>query len=150
LAEHVVDLPIPLGFFKHFIVEKSGKYKNRINLKMSGLVPLTTCIKLLAFHQGITATNTLERLEALVEEKVISSDQGEFLVQAFETFLTLKIRNNLNDIEQGREFGNHIDPAELSTRQKQVLKEAFLAISQLQKTTRQVLKVEGQDLGSVR
>jgi len=150
LAEHIVDLPIPLGFFKHFIVEKSGKYKNRINLKMSGLVPLTTCIKLLAFHQGITATNTLERLEALVEEKVISSDQGEFLEQAFETFLTLKIRNNLNDIEQGREFGNHIDPAELSTRQKQVLKEAFLAISQLQKTTRQVLKVEGQDLGSVR
>jgi hypothetical protein len=39
---------------------------------------------------------------------------------------------------------------ELSTRQKQVLKEAFMAISQLQKTTRQVLKVEGQDLGSVR
>ena len=150
LAEHVVDLPIPLGFFKHFIVEKSGKHKNRINLKMSGLVPLTTCIKLLAFHQGITATNTLERLQSLVEEKVISSDQGEFLEQAFETFLTLKIRNNLNDIEQGREFGNHIDPVELSTRQKQVLKEAFLAISQLQKTTRQLLKVESHDLGSIR
>ena len=69
LAEHVVDLPIPLGFFKHFIVEKSGKYKNRINLKMSGLVPLTTCIKLLAFHQGITATNTLERLRHWLKKR---------------------------------------------------------------------------------
>jgi CBS domain-containing protein len=142
LAQGVTSIPIPLGFFKNFIVEKSGKYKNRLNLKLYGLVPLVTYVKLLALGQGIVETNTLERIKALCAEQVFSSDQGEFLEQAFETFLTLKIRNNLNDIEQGKEFGNHIDPAELSTRQKQLLKEAFLAVSQLQKTTRSLLRVE--------
>jgi signal-transduction protein with cAMP-binding, CBS, and nucleotidyltransferase domain len=58
-------------------------------------------------------------------QKGYSLCQGEFLEQAFKTFLTLKIRNNLNDIGQGKEFGNYIDPAKISTRQKQLLKESF-------------------------
>ena len=147
LAQPMVSIPIPIGFFKNFIVEKTGKYKNRLNIKLNGLVPLITCIKILALHQGIGETNTLERIRTLNQGKMISDDQGESLVQAFETFLTLKIRNNLNDLDQGKELSNHIDPAELSTRQKQVLKEAFWAVSQLQKTTRNLLKVKGEEEG---
>jgi len=131
-------------------VERSGQYKNTINLKMSGIVPLITCIKLLALSQGIEESNTLERIKGLLRNKIISSDQGEFLEQAFETFLTLKIRNNLQEMEKGKEFGSHINPAELSTRQKQLLKEAFLAVSQLQKTTRSILRVESQEFGVLR
>ena len=44
-------------------------------------------------------------------------------------------------------LSNHIDPADLSTRQKQLLKEAFWAVSQLQKTTRSLLNVKGEDEG---
>ncbi len=147
LAQTIVSIPIPIGFFKNFIVEKSGKHKNRLNLKLYGLVPLITCIKILALHQGATETNTLERIKALNQCKAFSDDQAELLEQAFETFLTLKIRNNLNDIDQGRELSNHIDPAALSTRQKQLLKEAFWTVSQLQKTTRNLLKVKDEDEG---
>jgi CBS domain-containing protein len=147
LAQPMVSIPIPIGFFKNFIVEKSGKYKNRLNIKLHGLVPLITCIKILALHKGIAETNTLERISALNQDKVISNDQREGLDQALETFLTLKIRNNLNDLDQGRELSNHIDPTELSTRQKQLLKEAFWAVSELQKTTRNLLNVKGEDEG---
>ncbi len=147
LAQSIVSIPMPLGFFKNFIVEKSGKYKNRLNLKMNGLVPLVTCVKLLSLREGIAETNTLERIKALGQAKSLSPDQEEILEQGFEIFLTLKIRNNLKDIEQGRELSNHINPAELSTRQKQLLKESFVAVSQLQKITRNVLKVEDQEFG---
>ncbi len=147
LAQPIVSIPIPIGFFKNFIVEKSGKYKNRLNIKLHGLVPLVTCVKILALHSGVAETNTLERIRVLRREKVISDDQAEALEQAFETFLTLKIKNNLNDLGQTKELSNHIDPAELSTRQKQLLKEAFWAVSQLQKTTRSILKVKGDDEG---
>ncbi len=150
LAQNIVSIPIPLGFFKNFIVEKSGKHKDTLNLKTHGLVPLITCVKLLALKQTIVQTNTLERLKALTQEKVISSDQEEILVQAFETFLTLKIRNNLNEIELNKELGNHVNPGELSTRQKQLLKESFGTVSQLQKITRSILKVEESDLGGIR
>jgi CBS domain-containing protein len=150
LAENIVSIPIPLGFFKNFIVEKSGKHKDTLNLKMYGLVPLITCIKLLALSQGQEQTNTLERISALTEAKLFTSDQREMLEQAFETFLTLKIRNNLNEMEQGKEMGNYINPAELSTRQKQLLKESFGTVSQLQKTTRSILKVQESELGGFR
>jgi CBS domain-containing protein len=147
LAEGIVSIPMPIGFFKNFTVEKGGEHKDRLNLKLYGLVPLITCVKILAVQQGIPETNTMERIKALGRIKAISSDQVETLEQAFETFLTLKIRNNLVDIDQGKAFGNYVNPGELSTRQKQLLKEAFWAVSELQKTTQNALKVTTQDFG---
>jgi len=144
LAESIVSIPVPIGFFKNFIVEKTGKYKDRLNIKLYGLVPLITCTKILAFQQGLMETNTLERIEGLAQAKVISTDHKEALEQAFETFLTLKIRNNLADIDQGKDFGSYIDPKDFSTRQRQLLKEAFWAVSELQKKTKESLKVEEQ------
>ena len=92
-------------------------------------------------------TNTLERIRGLVQEKGFSPDLAEFVEQAFETFLTLKIRSDLADMEQGRELSHHNDPGSLSTRQKQLLKEAFLAVSQLQKTLQALLRIEETAFG---
>jgi CBS domain-containing protein len=146
LAEQVVDVPVPLGFFKNFIVEKNGEHKNGLNIKMFGLVPLVTCIKLLAWRENLSDTNTLRRISALVRKGTLKRDAAEFLEQAFETFLTLKIRNNLADWEQGKEPSNYLKPASLSTRQKQLLKEAFLAVSDLQKLTKGILGIGVQTL----
>ena len=147
LARSIVSIPIPVGFFKNFIVEKSGEHKNRLNLKLHGIVPLVTCVKILALHQGITENNTLERIRSMAEAKALSADQKENLEQAFETFLTLKIRSNLARVGDVQALGNYIDPAELSTKEKQLLKEAFWAVSELQKHTQNVLKVTGSGLG---
>lgn len=139
LSNAITSLAMPLGFFKNFIVEKDGMYKNTLNIKNYGLQPLTTCIKILAYHCGIFETNTLERIGLLKKNKTIDRDLAEFLEQSFETFLTLKIRNDINDNDRGRDFSNRIDPATLTTRQKQLLKEAFLAVSRLQQTTQHVM-----------
>lgn len=147
LAETIVSIPMPIGFFKNFIVEKSGEHKDSLNIKLYGLVPLITCLKIMALQYGIAETNTLERIKSLGRQRAITTDQQEVLIQAFETFLTLKIRNNLADIDQGRSFDNFVKPAELSTRQKQILKEAFWAVSELQKITQNTLKVASQGLG---
>jgi CBS domain-containing protein len=147
LARSIVSIPMPIGFFKNFIVEKNGEHKNRLNLKLHGLVPLVTCVKILALHYGSTENNTLERIKTLARLKAISVDQKETLEQAFETFLTLKIRNNLAEIDQGQAVGNYINPAELSTKQKQLLREAFWAVSELQKATENILKVSRSGFG---
>ena len=150
LAEAVISIPMPLGFFKDFNVEKTGDHKDALNLKLYGLVPLVTCAKILAFHYGVPETNTLERVKALGRLSAISSDQLEFLEQALETFLTLKIRNNLADSDLGKTMGNYIKPSELSTRQRQLLKEAFHAVSEFQKTTENILRVERREMGFMR
>ncbi len=144
LAESIVSIPMPVGFFKHFIVEKTGKYKDRLNIKLYGLVPLITCAKILSLHSGIMETNTLERIEGLASAGIISADLKEALEQTFQVLLKLKIENNLIDIDEGKDFGNYVNPADLSLPQKQLLKEAFWAISELQKKTKERLKVEEQ------
>ncbi len=148
LARLIVEVPIPLGFFKHFIVEKNGEHKNRVNIKTYGLVPLVTCLKLMAWHEGVAETNTLGRISVLASKGLLSSDAAEFLEQAFETFLTLRIKSHLSDREQGRDASNYLDPALLSMRQKQLLKEAFLAVSELQKKTKEVLDISDQPFGA--
>ena len=148
LAQYIVEVPIPLGFFKHFIVEKNGQHKNRVNIKTFGLVPLVTCLKLMAWREGVSETDTLARISALASKGLFSTDTADFLEQAFETFLTLRIKNNLSDREQGREPSNYLDPALLSTRQKQLLKEAFLAVSELQRMTKEALNIADQPLRS--
>jgi CBS domain-containing protein len=145
IAEGVLEMGIPLGFFKNFIVEKNGAHKDKLSIKLSGLVPLVSSIKILAFTQGLTETNTMERIERLGQEKILLPDQVEILTQAFETLLTLKIRNDLLGKEKLQDFENYINPAHLSTRNKQLLKEAFWAVSEVQKIVRVRLKV--RDLG---
>lgn len=142
LAESIVSIPIPIGFFRHFIVEKNGRYKDRLNIKLHGLVPITTCVKILALLEGITETNTMERIKGLAQRGTFSPDRKETLEQAFETFLTMKIRTSLADIGQTDALGNYINPAHLSIRQKQLLKEAFREVSELQKITKEALRVE--------
>lgn len=144
LAEPIISVPIPLGFFKNFIVEKNGKYKNTVNIKVNGLLPLTTSIKLLAFYAGIEEANTLERIRRLEEKNILSHDRAESLEQAFETFLTLKIRNNLNSTDQGTDLSNNINPKSLNIKQKQILKDAFMSVSELQRITKEILKVVEQ------
>jgi CBS domain-containing protein len=141
IAEGVLEMGIPLGFFKNFIVEKNGAHKDKLSIKLSGLVPLISSIKILVYAQGLTETNTLERIERLGREKILNPDQVEILTQAFETLLTLKIRNDLLGKEKQQDFENYLNPAHLSTRYKQLLKEAFWAVSEVQKIVRTRLKV---------
>nr|MBP7527159.1 hypothetical protein [Syntrophorhabdaceae bacterium] len=43
--------------------------------------------------------------------------------------------------DQGRDFSNNINPALLGAKQKQLLKDSFLAVSEVQKITKDVLRV---------
>jgi CBS domain-containing protein len=146
IAEGVLEMGIPLGFFKNFIVEKNGAHKDKLNIKLSGLVPLISGIKILACKNGLAETNTLERIERLGQENILTSDQVEILTQAFETLLTLRIRNDLLGMEKRQDFENYLNPAHLSTRYKQLLKEAFWAVSEVQKIVRTRLKVRDEGI----
>ena len=141
----MTSIPVPLNIFNNFIVEKKGHHKNKLNFKIFGLLPLTACLKILAFFYQLEEINSLDRLTALERQNVFLPDEAELYKMGLDTFLTLKIENNLADINEGRDFGNHIDPDFLSTRQKQLLKEAFSATSQIQKKTRDVIMTRQRD-----
>ena len=65
MAQLTIKLRPPIGFFKSFIVEKSGEHKNKLNLKFTCLAPLVNIVRLFSLENEITETSTIERLQAL-------------------------------------------------------------------------------------
>jgi hypothetical protein len=53
----------------------------------------------------------------------------------------LKIHNNLRSMGQGKDFRSNINPSLLATKQKQLPKGAFPAVSELQRITEERLGV---------
>ncbi|MFZ5900575.1 MAG: DUF294 nucleotidyltransferase-like domain-containing protein [Bacillota bacterium] len=135
LTNDDVQYRVPLSLLGGFITEKSGPYKDQINLKNSVCVHIVNCIRVFAMKHGIRETSTLGRLKELVEQKVISVDDGEFIETAFETVMMFRIRENVRKRQQGLPADNYINPHALSKREQAVLKDALSVITRLQKLT---------------
>lgn len=127
-----MELKTPISFFNRFVVEKTGAYKNRFNLKLHGLIPLIATIRILSLDHKIAKTNTLERIEALIAAKAIVPEVGSDLKEAFNQMMLLRFRHSVGLIKQGKEPDNYINPSELSMIQRTLLKMAFKTIDELQ------------------
>ncbi|MBS4025631.1 MAG: CBS domain-containing protein [Clostridia bacterium] len=132
LAKDDLSSRVPLGIFRKFITEKSKEHKNEINLKTSACVHVVDCLRILSYRESILETATLERLKALTKKGIITKEDSEFIEFAYQSLMMFRIRENLRKLEQGLEPDNYINPYQLSKREQNVLKEAFLAVDQLQ------------------
>lgn len=132
MAQLTIKLRPPIGFFRTFIVEKSGEHKNKLNLKFTCLAPLVNIVRLFSLEQRIEETSTLERLHALRTTHSIVAEFGEDLEHAFEFISLLRVREQHAQIEGGLEPDNFINPSELSNFEKKVFKESCQLISKIQ------------------
>lgn len=132
MANMIIKNTPPVGFLKSFIVEKSGEHKNELNLKIKGIAPIVDILRLFSLERGVKETSTLERINALRDKHTILKDYADELEQAFEFIMLLRIQNQVEQIEAGREPDNFINPDGLSNLEKRTIKEAFNLITKLQ------------------
>ncbi len=131
LIKDCLSMAPPLSFFRNFIVEKDGKHRNSLDLKMRGLVPFVDFARMMALKYGVKETNTLGRLQLLNWGGHIFDSLYKEIAEAYEFIMHLRLTHQLNLIEKGREPDNHVNPADLSDLEKQTLKEAFGVIKRL-------------------
>ena len=132
MANMSVSLRPPLGFFKTFVVEKSGEHRDELNLKFKCIAPLINIVRLFSLEKGITVTSTIERIEALKEVHAGFKEYGDELEHAFEFMNLLRIHHQIEQIEKGIEPDHFVNPDHLSSLEKKTLKEACQLISTLQ------------------
>ncbi len=132
LARDCMTARPPLSMFNKFIMEKSGKHKGHIDLKTKGMVPFVDFARLVSLDHGIAATNTLERIESVEEQNIISNDFAARIRESYEFQMRLRIMNQLNMVKDGKEPDNFINPSELTDIERHTLKKAFLLIGELQ------------------
>jgi CBS domain-containing protein len=122
----------PIGFLKTFVVEKSGEHKDKLNMKIKGLAPLVDIMRLFALEKGIRETSTIERINVLRDKHTIVKEYADELIHAFEFIMMIRIQLQFDQIKEGKEINNFINPNNLSNLEKRIAKETFQLISKIQ------------------
>src|SRR3546814_7961868 len=91
-------------------METDGKQKQIINLKGRGTAPLTDLIRIHALARGTTAQNSFDRLEAISTTQLVQPQAIEHLRYALEFLSMVRIRHQVDAIEQGQKPDNYIEP----------------------------------------
>lgn len=122
----------PLGFFKGFVLEHNGQHKRSMNLKRRGTAPLSDVIRVHALAVGSRKQNSFERLEDIIEAKLLPEGKAQDLRDALEYIAMMRIRHQAWQIEQGEAPDNDLDPHLLSPFEQRNLKEAFAILEKAQ------------------
>jgi CBS domain-containing protein len=122
----------PLGFFKTFVVDKSGEHKDMLNLKTCGIALLVDIVRLCSLERGVQETSTLERLRTLRGKHEMLDDYSNEIEQSFEFLMLLRLVHQFEQLKSGEDPDNFINPNKLSIIEKQTLKEIFQLISRIQ------------------
>ncbi|UCG78210.1 MAG: CBS domain-containing protein [Nitrospirota bacterium] len=132
LIAHCTKHHSPLGFFKQFVVERSGEHKDKLNLKKTGLTPIVDLIRVLSIGGKISASSTLDRLKELSSrDDDIKAIQGD-IASAFEFLQHIRMKDQLMKKEINTQIDDFVDPSSLSLLEKRTLKEVFQIIPRLQ------------------
>jgi len=94
----------------------------RLNLKRDGLLPLVSLARTLALRIGSRSRATPERLRDVVAAGRLGEKDAERLIQLHVLMLTLILKQQLDDIEEGIPTGNSVRFRELDRDVQQQLK----------------------------
>ncbi|MFY7730120.1 MAG: DUF294 nucleotidyltransferase-like domain-containing protein [Flavobacterium sp.] len=129
LASNMLKNQPALGFFRQFIVEGDGEYKDLFDIKTRGIKPLVDAARLLALNTGIIEiTNTYNRFHKMAEAEPQYTELYEECAEAFNTLQRIRTENGLINNSNGQ----YINLEEMSKSDKARLKNCFQSIANLQ------------------
>ena len=128
IADMVANLASPISFFGRIKYGEKG-----LDIKLYGLFPISTGIKSLALEAKSPITNTLERIDFLVDKEVLTRKIGDELKETYQFLSTLRLKHQLTQVLKGEEPDNHLKPGELTELEENILKECFRVVSDHQK-----------------
>lgn len=122
LGNDALRKPPALSFFKKFNVEEDGEHRNKFDIKLKGIMPLTDGARLLALGQNLRGiTNTYMRFKQLA---MIEPKFSETYLSCAEAFLTLSKYRALEGMKSDTD-GRFVNLDELSRIDKEKLKAAL-------------------------
>lgn len=127
LAAQDGELSVGLTFWGGFTDDEPGS-GTRTDLKLHGLMPLVSAIRLMALNHGVAATGTGARIVALAERAVLAASDAEALATAFARLVDALLRQQLADQAQGLRPGNLVDARALDATARAALRDSLRAV----------------------
>lgn len=113
-----------------------------VHLKKAGIFPIVHGVRSLALAHHIATTGTAERLAALVAEGVLDEVQGRELLEGLHFLMGLRLQAGLAEIDLGRPVTGHVDPARLSSLERDLLKDTLAVVRRFRELLRQRLRLD--------
>jgi CBS domain-containing protein len=133
-AKVIMEFNVPLGFFDGFVFDSSDKkHKNEIDIKKGGIFILVQSIRTLSLEHKLMRANTLKRIEELKQLGELDEEFASEITEAFNFLCTIKLKSNLEKMDAAQKIDNYINPNNLNTMEKDLLKESFKIINKLKK-----------------
>jgi len=132
LSKNALSLRPPLGFFRDFVLKQNGKHKATLDLKHNGIAPIVDLARIYALSEGISAVNTIERIQQAAGTAAITKSSAESLIDAYEFLGILRVKHQAKKLMQGLDADNYLSPKALSKLEREHLKDAFKVIKTLQ------------------
>ncbi len=116
----------PLGKI-HFLTKQKS-----LDLKKSGLMQIINAVRIHSMKYGIKEVNTIKRLNELKKLKVFHPRDIENAKTALHHFISLRLKQNLTELNDGIPTSNVVRLSELSKEDKDKLKEALQVANRMQ------------------
>ena len=132
MTENALNFKPPLGFFRNFVVESKGRHRDAFDIK-SAMTPIVDFARVYALKNEIEETNTLERLNQLRIQKVISRQEYEELDKAYSFLMQLRFVRQITAVmNDNAQPDNYINPKKLTHIEQTMLKEIFKRVEKFQ------------------
>jgi len=125
MAKNAMNFQPPLGFFRQFVLERSGEHKNTLDLKLHGIMPIVEIARIRCLAAGELRVGTRNRLNAAARTGEITSADAANLIDALDYIEKLRLEHQSRQMHEGLAPDNHLSPDELSPLARQNLKAAF-------------------------
>ncbi|UFM66538.1 DUF294 nucleotidyltransferase-like domain-containing protein [Paracoccus sp. MA] len=122
----------PLGLIGGFATARTGEHRNQIDMKLSGVVPVSDLARIYALQGQLTPVNTRARLVEAQGAGIISGSGARDLIAAYDLIQTTRLENQAAQIRAGERPGNHLSPAALPDFQRSHLRDAFVVVRGMQ------------------
>ncbi len=127
----------PLGLFGNLAPDRMGEHRGTIDLKLHGLVPIVDLARVYALAAGHPEVNTQARLRRAPEGGQISADGARDLAETYEFLGSLRLQHQARQLSAGVQADNHLPLKDLSSFEREQLKDAFAVLARLQKVLQQ-------------
>lgn len=126
MAQAAATIRAPLGMFGQFVT-----HEGLLDIKTSGLLPLTAAVRTLALKHRVALTGTGERLAALADGGHMNREEAARFRDSHELMVRMLVDQQLASIKAGAALSNRIDPGRFRPHERRRLKQAFKDINAL-------------------
>ena len=115
----------------------TNRNEQPLDLKKLGTFPIVHGMRAMALRHHVREAGTAERIRVLVAQHQLDEPLGRDLLEALHYLMGLKLRQQMRQRAAGQQPGNLVRPSDLSTMDRDQLKDAMAIVGRLRALLRQ-------------